>query len=193
MLYRIKSCQGKSLLGLAAGKMENDWRKYIFADGLEGTAVYFFPRRSVRGERYKLIYNLQAGREDPYYPVYTNHIYPEVISGTTQEEIAALGKDMQEVYLRWKKPPKFELYDLQNDPWEFKNLSTDPVYKEELEKMKEVLFRWQRDSRDPLYEPLNLKMITEEVDSVNKNFLITVIRKIQRFSGDIPNISENMF
>lgn len=161
---------GRSLLGLAQGRKEDDWRKYLFADGLGSTAMFFYPRRSVRGERYKLIYNLHAGREDPYYSVYTDHIYPEVISGTTSAEIMALETEMQEVYMRWKNPPEFELYDLLNDPWEFHELASNPRYKEELERMKTVLFSWQKDSRDPLFELQNLKMLEEEVDSVNKYF-----------------------
>lgn len=185
-LEPVGKLPGRSLLGIAEGKREEEWRQYLFADGLGSTAMYFFPRRSVRGKRYKLIYNLHAGKEDPYYTVYTNHIYPEVISGTTKDEIEALRKDMQEVYMRWKKPPKFELYDLLNDPWEFHNLSTDSLFKEEFEKMKEVLFSWQKDSKDPLYEPQNLKMIEEEVNLINKNFPNHSYQKDSLFQWQYP-------
>jgi N-sulfoglucosamine sulfohydrolase len=157
---------GRSLLGIAQGNDDGDWRKYLFAGGLGCTGKYFFPKRSVRGERFKLIHNLEAGEENPYYSVYADRLN----SGTSSTEIEELSANMREVYKRWQKPPLFELYDLQNDPWEFNDLSSDPEYKEELEKMKDVILKWQRETRDPLYQHANYKMIEAEVDSINKHY-----------------------
>lgn len=159
---------GRSLLGIAKGSNQEKWREYLFAGGLGSTAKYFFPKRSVRGERFKLIYNIHSGRDNPYSIEYQD--LPILISGTKKEEIESLPSSVQEVYKRWQSPPEFELYDLQNDPWEFNDLSSDPDYKDELEMMKEVLFEWQKETRDPLAVPEYLKMLEAEVDSINKYY-----------------------
>jgi N-sulfoglucosamine sulfohydrolase len=177
---------GRSLLGIAQGRDENNWREYLFAGGIGCTAEYFFPRRSVRGERYKLIYNIHSGKEDPYYRVYTDHIYPQVVSGTSRDEILTLDKSLQEVYKRWQIPPMFELYDLQLDPWEFNDLSSNSSYKEELEKMKEVLFNWQKESNDPIYEPAYLRIIELEVDSIKKHYPNHSYQKDPNFQWKYP-------
>jgi N-sulfoglucosamine sulfohydrolase len=164
-----ENLSGRSLLGIAMGNDEEDWREYIFAGGLGSTAPYFFPRRSVRGERFKLIYNLHAGKEDPYYSVYTEMNNSSVISGTSEDELESLGPGVKEIYKRWQYPPRFELYDLVNDPWEFNDLSENPKFSEELEKMKNLMLEWQRESKDPLYSADNLNKIEAEVDSINKH------------------------
>ena len=41
-----------------------------------------------------------------------------------------------------------ELYDLENDPWELKNLSKNNVYKETIIKMKDFLLNWMIETED---------------------------------------------
>ena len=159
---------GRSLIKLANGQQTG--HEYIFAGGLIGTAKYFYPKRSVRGKKYKLIHNLFSGEPDPYFPVYTDHIYPTVLSGTSREEIASLPVELKDVYDRWENPPAFELYDLENDPWEFHNLADDPNHQKELERLKTVLDDWRRNTRDPFMDSVNFNKIRAEVDSINKYY-----------------------
>lgn len=182
---------GASLLSIAQDQQPDDWRQYLYADGLGSTSQYFFPRRSVRGAQYKLIYNLHAGKEDPMYTIYTDHTYPQVISGTTREEIDQLSDSLKAVYERWRKPPPFELYDLQADPWEYHNLATDPAYQGELEKMKTVLFQWQKETEDPLADAVKLAMFTAEVDSVNQHFPDYSYTKDAEFQWRYPDYFYN--
>ncbi len=65
------------------------------------------------------------------------------------------GQDLQSrllVYRNWKyvatMGEKHELYDLENDPFELKNLIDDPQYSAVLEDMRARLKRWQRDTGD---------------------------------------------
>jgi N-sulfoglucosamine sulfohydrolase len=44
--------------------------------------------------------------------------------------------------------PKFELYDLQNDPDELKNLSAIPAFQHELKRMQDKLKRFQEKTHD---------------------------------------------
>ncbi|EPR69426.1 sulfatase family protein [Cyclobacterium qasimii] len=176
---------GKSLL--AVGKGKDSGHEYIFAGGMIGTAKYFYPKRSVRGKQYKLIHNLFSGTPDPYFSVYTDHIYPTVLSGTSREEIASLSDELKEVYERWENPPAFEFYDLENDPWEFRNLADDPNYKEEMERLKRVLNNWRIDTRDPFMDSVNVKMIREEVDSINKYYPDHSYQKDSSFHWRYPD------
>ena len=45
--------------------------------------------------------------------------------------------------------PRFELYDLDEDPWETNNLATSPDHQEILEKMQATLQAWQKETQDP--------------------------------------------
>ena len=167
---RPEELPGASLLSFTNDQSPDGWRQYLYADGLGSTSLYFFPRRSVRSARYKLVHNMRASEEDPMYTIYTDHKYPSVISGTTREEINQLDASLQAVYERWRKPPYFELYDLQKDPWEYNNLASDLVYQDKLEEMKTVLLEWQHATKDPLADPVKLALFEAEVDSVNRYF-----------------------
>src|SRR5690606_9264808 len=105
---------------------------------------------------------LYFGESDPYFSVYTDHL-PMVLGGATREEIADLSPDMQQVYKTWENPPEYELYDLDNDPWEFNNLAESSDHQIKLTEMKEILYDWQMDTRDPFANPEMFARIREEV------------------------------
>ena len=52
------------------------------------------------------------------------------------------------------KPPE-ELYDLESDPDEVKNLATSPEHQERLGRMRAALDQWQKDTNDRGLEPEN--------------------------------------
>ena len=45
--------------------------------------------------------------------------------------------------------PKFELFDLEKDPWETRNLAEHPTYTEDLELLKKKLHAFQERTNDP--------------------------------------------
>jgi N-sulfoglucosamine sulfohydrolase len=45
--------------------------------------------------------------------------------------------------------PRFELYNLENDPWETRNLSANPAFAGELERLKKKLKAFQERTDDP--------------------------------------------
>ena len=60
---------------------------------------------------------------------------------------------------RYHERPKEELYDVEADPWQFKNLAGDPRHAEQLKSMRERLTNWMRMQRDEgraLVEPRRL-------------------------------------
>ena len=44
--------------------------------------------------------------------------------------------------------PEFELFDIENDPWEAKNLSGSPAHKDTLERMKKKIRAFQERTAD---------------------------------------------
>lgn len=46
-----------------------------------------------------------------------------------------------------EKPPE-ELYDLTRDPYEVKNLAQSPQHQDVLKRMRGVLDKWQKDTKD---------------------------------------------
>lgn len=160
---------GLSLVPLLKGGTP-DWRQYVFADGLGSAAHFYYPRRSVRGERYKLIHNLLQDRDNPKVDFYATHVNGHFDGGTEYAEIDQSSSRVQKAYQTWRRPPEFELYDLSNDPWEFNELSSNPEYADELSRLKEVLKNWQSTTSDPLADPEKLHKITSEVQSIIEKY-----------------------
>jgi len=101
--------------------------------------------RSVRGPRFRYIRN--------YEPLKTYYQYmntPE--KGATMKEIrrvAAKGgmPPAAALFLASRKPVE-ELYDLEADPYEIRNLSGDKKYAKNLNKLREAHMQWVRDTGD---------------------------------------------
>jgi hypothetical protein len=72
---------------------------------------------------------------------------------------------VKNAYRILRKPPRYELYHLENDPHEFHNLATDHDYGSELNYLIRILEEWQESTDDPLRFEDNLKKLKSEVDS----------------------------
>lgn len=162
------------------------WPEYIFAGGVGSAPKYYFPRRSVRDERFKLIHNLHHGEENPKYYFYAGRIN-HMAAGTSIEEIESLPPEMKKVYETWLKPPEFELYDLQKDPNEFYNLSGNEEYSAELEKLKKVLEDWQISTNDPFHDPEKHLMFNKEIKKIMSKYNNDGYRKDAAFNWGYVN------
>ena len=67
--------------------------------------------------------------------------------------LAAAPEQVRHAYKLMKRPPRYELYDLQEDPYEFNNLADDPVHAQTLQRLRGMLANWQKDSGDALVLP----------------------------------------
>ena len=47
---------------------------------------------------------------------------------------------------------RYQLFDLQTDPHELKDLSTDPQFTKTTTRLKKTLLDWQREMKDPALE-----------------------------------------
>ncbi|GGF24529.1 sulfatase family protein [Echinicola rosea] len=164
------SLDGRSLLPLLGQGSEGKWREYVFAGGAGATSLFFYPRRSVRNDRYKLIHNLLYTRENPKYSFYADHLNGHFDGGTEEGELMQGTDEVRAAYATWKNPPEYELYDLQEDPYEFRNLIGNPQYVSIKGEMIGALVKWQQETDDPFYDKGILDRFVAEVDSVNRHF-----------------------
>ncbi|MBR9776861.1 MAG: sulfatase [Cytophagales bacterium] len=171
---------GKSLMDLFTKEdYEINWRTTLGADGEGASPVFYYPRRSIRNKRYKLIRNIDVGRGD--FPAFTAYASPDFGSGASVEEIERSNEKVRDAYETWRKPPEWELYDLQNDPWEFENLAGKPEFAEVLISMKEALYEWRVDTNDPFLSKDKLMKFTFEMDSVNALYPDHSYREVDGF------------
>lgn len=106
----------------------------------------FYPRRTIRDARYKLIHNLRAGQAKP-----TTGIDGDAAYGMGQKPPFA-GSRIGKAFERAANPPEFELYDLQADPWEFDDLAAAPAQAATLARLQAALLDWRRQTNDPLLD-----------------------------------------
>jgi N-sulfoglucosamine sulfohydrolase len=143
-----KAMDGRSFLPLLLGRSFKA-REAVYAERNFHTHLDLI--RCVRTTRYKLIQNYLP--EIPYLPL------SDIVRSPSWRSIESLehqGKLSPELVRRYfKKPrPQEEFYDLQNDPGEMNNLSTDPKYKAELLHLQELLSRWMIRTHDFLPPPI---------------------------------------
>ena len=153
---------GQSLLPLLDGR-SSSWRQYLFTEFTVHMPSAYYPSRTVRDERYKLIHNLLWRRPNP---IYRHYLVDRLPPHLTPEDIESAPSQVRRTYNIFRQPPQFELYDLQTDPWEFDNLSDDPAYGGVLERLRGALDRWQEETNDALRHPAMLDRLTTEIESV---------------------------
>ena len=161
---------GKSLKKLLHTSSVDHWAEYVYADGAGSAVQFFFPRRSIRGPRYKLIENLLQDRENPKYAWYAEQKGSHFAAGTMISELETSSIQVQNAYKTWKTGPQYELYDLREDPLEWNNLSEVPTYQEIKVKLIQELRSWQHRTNDPLLKPEKLKQLTQEIGEVYSHY-----------------------
>jgi len=154
-----KGLPGKSLLPLLNGKSPA-WRQELFTEFHLHSAHNFFPQRTVRNKRYKLIHNLLAGQVNPGYAFTMNRFFPDV-----SISLESAPEYVRKAYMRMHKPPEFELYDLQKDQYEFYNITDKVEHAQILKMMKKQLHEWRVRTKDPLLNANNLNQLKAEVDA----------------------------
>ncbi len=126
-------------------------RKYIFAarDKMDNTHDAM---RMIRSKKYKYILNLMPERAYCQFNAYKERQYPTLALLNVMHMTGQLN-EAQDRFMAARKPPE-ELYDLQKDPHETKNLAGDPDYAEVKQRLKSQLQEWR--------EKVNDKGVTEE-------------------------------
>ena len=134
--------QGRSFRNLIEQEAVTGWDEVYASHSLHEITMYY-PMRVLRERRYKLIYNIAHALPYPMaLDLYQSFTWQDILK--TKQKL--FGKRTVNAYLH---RPRFELYDLQADPDEVRNLATDPRYRNELTRMQAKLKAFQRQTRDP--------------------------------------------
>lgn len=147
---------GRSLIPLLGGESV-EWRKYLFTEFHLHSAHNFYPQRSIRGERYKLIQNLQLNTVNPGYDFTMNRFFAGIKKVVKENGVVGPAYDLM------RRPPEFELYDLKNDPYEFRNLANDDSFHDQFAALKNELIKWRRATNDPFLNPQNIIRLQAEI------------------------------
>jgi N-sulfoglucosamine sulfohydrolase len=104
----------------------------------------YYPMRSIRDRHFKLIWNIASPLP---YPFASDLWAASTWQAQYQKGLdAPYGKRTVGSYIQ---RPKFELYDLANDPAESRNLADDPAHAAQLAALKERLKAAQKATGDP--------------------------------------------
>ncbi|MGI9455001.1 MAG: sulfatase-like hydrolase/transferase [Aeoliella sp.] len=155
----IANLPGRPMLSLL-GNEQTTWREYLFTEFHLHSAHNFYPQRTVRNSRYKLIQNLMPGETNPGYSFTLKRFFTDL-----PKAIDSAPAHIRDAYRRMETPPKYELYDLNADPSEFRNLASEAEHSETLSELKQQLGRWRSQTKDPLLNPDNLQRLKGEIDA----------------------------
>ena len=120
-------------------------REYMVTEFNWHSINAFFPRRAIRKGDYKLICNVDTARNFPFYVVDTDRAFNQVITGEAQ-----VRPEVREAFRRYGNPPKYELFNIASDPYEFINLADDPTYSGKLAELLEDLTTWRLETQDEI-------------------------------------------
>lgn len=133
---------GRSFLPTIEGGVASGW-DVVFGSHQFHEITMYYPMRCIRTERYKLILNLAHPLPYPF----ASDLHE---SATWQDFLKSgasrYGKRPVQDYLQ---RPRYELYDLQNDPDEVSNLAQSAKHKAVFEELAGRLKAFQERTRDP--------------------------------------------
>ncbi len=141
-------------------RSEIEWRSHLFTEYHTHSAHNYFPQRTVRDGRFKLIRNLMPGEVNPGYDFTRRKFFDE-----KREVVAEAPEPVRSAYQRMERPPAYELYDLHADPFEFTDLSSSDEHSEVFSQLKGELVRWQDETGDPMRDPQNVRRLKAEIDA----------------------------
>lgn len=136
--------QGRSFKNILTQADAEEWNEVYASHSFHEITMYY-PMRVIRTRKYKLIYNIAHELQFPMaLDLQKSYTWKSVI----QSKRAIYGKRKTDALLR---RPKFELYDLERDPEEIKNLINDPKYVKVYEELSEKLKVFQKSTSDPWF------------------------------------------
>jgi len=138
---------GQSFAPVLRGE-KKDHRERIFTTHSSDGQMNIYPIRSLHTRRWHLILNLHPEFK------HTTHVdrakQPDGLSYFRSWEQAAREGNAKaaELVQRYHQRPEVELYDLENDPLELRNLAAEPEHAERVKEMRAQLEAWMREQGD---------------------------------------------
>lgn len=134
---------GKSLLAIDQGRVKGHQYIHTFTTGSAPNLQYI--QFSIRGDRYKLIYNPYRHKNYLAASRYSNSKLPE-----------------NQYVKAFLFPDEYELFDLEKDPYEWKNLAQSSVYQAKKKELIAAMKAFQKEIKDPFVENKNLELFEDE-------------------------------
>jgi N-sulfoglucosamine sulfohydrolase len=154
---------GQALQPLLAGGSAPDRRRYIFGFTTGSFPGNCFVQHSVRDERFKLISSPRPDTDNLVSRSYLDESHPYfVVSGATVADQAAIAPRVRNAFDRWSRPPRYELYDLNSDPYEWHNLAGDPELSAVRARLLKALTDMQQQTRDQFLDTTNTEAFVVE-------------------------------
>ncbi len=133
---------GRSFLPAIAQENPQGWDT-VFGSHQFHEITMMYPMRSIVTPKYKLIVNLIP---QPNYPLSSDLWGSASWQGILKRGDKMLGQRSVAAFLQ---RPREELYDLDSDPHELKNLAADPACAAVLADLRQRLRAWQKETNDP--------------------------------------------
>lgn len=131
---------GRSFRKLIEEEHTEGWNEVYSAHSLHEITMYY-PMRMVRGQKYKLIYNVAHPLPFPF-----ALDLQQSSTWISTEKSPYFAKRLKEKFI---KRPKLELYDLESDPLELNNLAGEKKYEKILNELVKKVKVFQRQTNDP--------------------------------------------
>jgi len=147
-LAQTKGMDGFSFLPALLGKRQAN-RNKVFTQHHQTSGRNRYPIRCIQNQRFGYLFNPWSDNER----VFKN----ESQSGLTFKAMQAAAKTNPKIAARVKLfqyRAVEEFYDFANDPDALHNLSKNPKYKKELDKMRKELLNWMERTNDSAFEAL---------------------------------------
>lgn len=133
--------QGRSFKAIVEQDNPVGWDEVYASHSLHEVTMYY-PMRVLRERRYKLIFNIAHPLEFPMALDLKRSLTWQDIERT---KLKQYGKRLVTAFLH---RPRFELYDLERDPDESRNLAGDGRHQATLERMQRKLRQFQERTKD---------------------------------------------
>ena len=175
-----ESFQGNSFLNII-NNPELNFRNYVFAE--HNWHDYESYQRMVRNEKYLYIKNSrpQFPQEGPLDAINS----PTYIDLKDAEKNKTISKVQAEIFI--KPRPNEELYDLSNDPFQYKNLLEEGDIPQDYEVLKKILNQWIDDTGDTFPEKLTKDWYLREQEKFNESSLLKT--EFHGVRGEMPGSS----
>ncbi len=135
--------QGRSFLSAMAEENPAGFDE-VYASHTFHEITMYYPMRVVRNRDFKLIWNVAHGLPYPF--------ASDLWAAPTWQDVYKKGPDAmygKRTVKQYIHRPKFELYDIKNDPHESKNLADDEKYAKTFAELKAKIKAFQKRTSDP--------------------------------------------
>ncbi|XP_068157194.1 N-sulphoglucosamine sulphohydrolase [Drosophila tropicalis] len=137
---------GKSLLPVLHDEPPAKENDAVFGSHNYHEITMAYPMRMIRNRRYKLIHNLNYWANFPIdQDFYTSPTFQQILNATINKQQLPWYRTLLQYYQR----PEWELYDIKVDSLERVNLVDKPKYSATLKQLRQQLYQWQIDTKDP--------------------------------------------